>query len=283
MTDATEIKQRIRSLEEIPTLPAFFNKLMETLECESASIKDLAKIISEDPALTAKLLKLANSAYYGRFKTISTTDQAVATVGFNEIKTISLSIAVFGAFSSKISNQSLEEFWIHALMTATAIKQIGDRGQETSMDKLYFAGLLHDIGKLVLCLIIGNDYLRLLSTAEAGDLTLLIEKEHYGVTHAIVGKLLAERWHFPNDLKELIAYHHVPMQPGLLRPRSIATIYVGDFIAHSRNECVVPSEPDDMVRRSMDLLEINDDDILATCEKVSLEEARIRETFSLIA
>ncbi|XOV88317.1 MAG: HDOD domain-containing protein [Pseudomonadota bacterium] len=283
MSDATELKQKIRSLEEIPTLPAFFNKLMETIECENASVKDLAKIISEDPALTSKLLKLANSAYYGRFKTISTTDQAVATVGFNEIKTISLSIAVFGAFSSKITNQSLENFWIHALMTATAIKLIGNRGQETSMDKLYFAGLLHDIGKLVLCLLIGNDYLRLLSTVDSGDLTLDIEKTHYGVTHATVGKWLAERWHFPNDLKELIAHHHVPMQSGLLRPRSIATIYVGDFIAHSRADCVMPDDSNNMVRRSMDLLELNDDDVLSTCERVTREEERIRETFSLIA
>lgn len=286
MNKAEEIRKRVRSLDEIPTLPAFFTKLMETIENDRASVRDLANIVGEDPALASKILKLANSAYYGRFKKVATAEQAVATVGFNEIKTISLSIGVFGSFSDRISNECLMSFWVHALTTATAIRCLGDRGQESTIDKLYFGGLLHDIGKLVLTLLFGDEYLSISSSAPIKCRAPLDqEKDTFGANHGQVGKWLAERWHFPNELGEIIAYHHYPRKSGLLRPRSIASVYLGDFIAHSAGslETIDREEMDPLLLHTIELLEIRDDELLDVCSKVSAESERIRETFSLIS
>jgi HD-like signal output (HDOD) protein len=285
MSNAQELKTKLRKLEEIPTLPGFFAKIMETLESDRASVKDLAVIIGEDPALTSKIFRLSNSAYYGRFKKVATIEQAVSTVGFNEIKTISLSIGVFSSFSEKLSLSTLQGFWIHALTTATAIRAIGDKGQESSLEKIYFGGLLHDIGKLVMTLLIGDDYLIALDQGADDDRVLLrAEKDHFGVHHAQVGKWLGERWHFPNELNEFIQYHHHPDRGTLLRPRSVATIFISDHVAHNVGMTEFNREEQDpRLVHALELLEISDDGLVEVCDKVRDQEQRIAETFSLIS
>jgi HD-like signal output (HDOD) protein len=281
MSSAEEIKKRIRKLEEIPTLPEFFNKIMETIESERTSVKDLAKIIGQDPALTSKIFKLSNSAYYGRFKKVSTVEQAVTTVGFKEIKTISLSIAVFGSFSDKIGVQNLQKFWIHAMTTAAAIQTIGERNQESALEKIYFGGLLHDIGKLVFTLLFGEEYFK--NIAEQGDVPELeAEKSIYGVNHTQVGKWLSDRWHFPSELNELITYHHHPARSTLLRPRSVATVYVGDYVSH-HTELEELGEVPANLQHSMDVLDLTNDELLGICQQVNEQQETIRETFSLIS
>ena len=289
MSTPEEIKQRIRKLEEIPTLPTFFNKIMETLESERASVKDLAVTISQDPALTAKVFKLANSAYYGRFKKVSTVEQAVSTIGFNEIKTVSLSIAVFGSFSSKITTKTLQDFWMHALTVATAIQQVGARNQESSLDKVYFGGLLHDIGKLVFTMLFGDDYFAAIKEANADLPPLALEKKVYGVNHAQVGKWLCERWHFPSELGELIANHHQPTRRSLLRPKSVATVYVADYISHNMDQVLSTGADvafdtgnDPTIAHCLNVLQVSTEELASMFGKVGEQQERIKETFSLI-
>ena len=116
----------------------------------------------------------------------------MTTVGFQEIKTISLSIAVFGSFSHL---KNLEDFWVHAMTTAQAIREIGDRNQESPVDKVYFGGLLHDVGKLVLTMLLGDEYLALTQQAEDSTSLLALEKAAYGASHSgrwtLVGRTLA--------------------------------------------------------------------------------------------
>ncbi|MEM7364470.1 MAG: HDOD domain-containing protein [Pseudomonadota bacterium] len=286
MSNPEEIKTKLRKLEEIPTLPGFFARMMETIDSDKTSVGDLAHIIGEDPALTAKVFKLANSAFYGRFKKVATMEQAVSTIGFNEIKTIALSIGVFGAFSDRISKAMLEAFWVHALTSATTVRAIGDRDQETSVEKVYFGALLHDIGKLVLTMIVGDEYVSAMSNCEgANDLTTLrVEKDTFGVHHAQVGKWLSDRWHFPNELVEVIAFHHQPHRPTLLRPRSVATVFVSDFISHNlhKEEIVIPDD-DTRLSGSLSALGIDEADIETIRSRVLRQEEKINETFALVA
>jgi HD-like signal output (HDOD) protein len=285
MSRAGEIKGRIRRLEQVPTLPGFFNKIVETVADDRTSAKDLAEIISMDQALTAKVLRLANSAYYGRFRKVSTVEQAVTIVGFNEVKSVSLSVAVFGSFSRRLPLQSLESFWVHALSCATAVKAIGDRGQEMSLEKVYFGGLLHDIGKLVLNLLFGSDYLAIIAaSAQEGCALHEAEESTYGVHHAQVGEWLAERWHFPTDLSESIAYHHQPLQTGLIGPKAVATVYLANWIANQpviREVSVTPADP--MHQEVLDLLEVKDEETGRLYQAVNAEEAKIRDMLSLIS
>jgi len=165
MSRIANIQERIRRLDEIPTLPGLFRRIGVGIGDDRASAKDIASIISEDRALTAKILKLANSAYYGSFKQVSTVEQAVTVVGFNEVKSASLSITVFSKFSKKIPMEILARFWVHSLASATAVNAMGGRGQELGAEKTYIGALLHDIGKLALHVLLGEDYLSLVNQA----------------------------------------------------------------------------------------------------------------------
>ena len=285
MASAQEIRSQARRLEEVPTLPSFFNMVVETIADDRSRAKDLAEIISKDQALTAKILRLANSAYYGRFREVSTVEQAVTIVGFNEIRSVSLSVAVFGSFSRHLPPRTLESFWVHALSCSAAVKAIGDRGQEFSVEKIYFAGLLHDIGKLALNLLFGDDYLSISKVASReGCEVHEIEERTYGVQHAKVGEWLAERWHFPSDLLESIAYHHQPLRTGLVRPKVVATVYLADWFAKQSamgEDTIVPLDPRCM--EVLNLLKVQELETVQICREVAAEEVKIREMLSLIS
>ena len=279
MTNASELKSRIRRMDEIPTLPVFFNKIMETLECDRASAADLSRIIEQDPALMAKIFRLSNSAYYGRFKKVATINQAVTTVGFNEVKAISLGIAVFGTFSGI---RNIEEFWLHAMSTAAAVRLIGERNQETGLDKVYSGGLLHDVGKLVMTQLLGDKYLGL--AVDGGDAKTHLEAERstFGADHAQVGRLVAERWHFPAELVELISSHHFPLRRSVLRPRAVATVFVADYVAHLSLHEGEPPPLSENEQRIFDLIGITTAEVNDITEKVRMEQERIIETFALV-
>lgn len=286
MSNPEEIKTKLRKLEEIPTLPGFFARIMDSIDSDRTSVGDLAGIIGEDPALTAKVFKLANSAFYGRFKKVATMEQAVSTIGFNEIKTIALSIGVIGAFSDRVSKTALEPFWVHALTCATTARAIGERDQESSLDKIYFGSLLHDIGKLVLTMIVGEEYITALRDCpDDNDIAKLrVEKETFGVHHAQVGKWISDRWHFPNELVEVIAHHHQPHRPTLLRPRSVATVFLSDFITHNLHKETIEIPADDpRLSCSLAALGINETDIDGIRNRVIRHEEKINETFALVA
>ncbi len=281
MDNSEEIRKKIRTLEEIPTLPGYFATLMSSLDDDRVGAKELAQIISQDASLTSKVLKLANSAFYGRFKRIATAEQAVMTVGFREIKTIVMSIGLFGAFSNKISEATLLKFWVHALLSASAIQLIGDRKQEMSVEKLYFGGLLHDIGKFVFCILYGDEYLALAARCdEEGRELIAEEKALYGMNHGTVGGWLAERWHFPSELQEVISHHHAPKKTGVIRPRSIATVFIADQISQQEFELEL-TDPD--VSYCCSQLGLRSNDIEQIIAKLERERDRVSETFSLVS
>jgi putative nucleotidyltransferase with HDIG domain len=284
MSRAREIRGRIRRLEEIPTLPEFFNRLMETIEDDRCSARDLAAIITEDQALTSKILKLANSAYYGCFRRVGTIEEAVTLIGFNEVKSASLSVAVFGSFSKKLPLEMLQDFWVHALSCATATRAIGDRRQEVSLEKLYVGALLHDIGKLVLNLLFGSEYIRALElAAQQGCPLHEAEKEVFTVQHAQVGGWLAERWHFPDELVEVLQRHHHPFQADVLRPRAVLTVWLADCVANQSGGEGVTDASTEGLDRGLNELRMNPEEMAAVSQNVREQQGRIQEIFSLIS
>jgi len=286
MNRIANIQERIRRLDEIPTLPGLFRKIVAVIGDDRASAKDLASIISDDQALTAKVLKLANSAYYGSFKQVSTVEQAITIVGFNEVKSASLSITVFGKFSKKIPMETLARFWVHSLASATAINAIGGRGQELGVEKMYIGALLHDIGKLALHVLLGEDYLTLLNQAARESCPVLeMEKRVLACHHAQVGEWLAQKWHFPQDLKELIAYHHHPFRGELRQPKTVATIYLANdlakrFVGAGMRETALDPMIVDRVR---EVLAVTSDDVEQVGEYIKSRENMFTEMTSVLS
>jgi putative nucleotidyltransferase with HDIG domain len=285
MSRIANIQERIQRLDEIPTLPGLFRKIVAVIEDDRASVKDLASIISDDQAVTAKVLKLANSAYYGCFKQVSTVEQAVTVVGFNEVKSASLSITVFGKFSKKIPMGTLARFWVHSLASATAVNSMGGRGQELGVEKIYVGALLHDIGKLVLHVVLGEDYLSLLNQAASESCPLLeMEKRVLGCHHAQVGEWLAQKWHFPQDLKEVIAFHHHPFRGGLLQPKTVATIYLANHLA-KRFVGIgsLESASDPTLDQVLQVLRVNGEEMEQMGEYIKSRERMVTEMTSIIS
>jgi len=285
MSRASNILDRIRRLDEIPTLPGLFRKIVAVLDDDRASARELAAIISDDQALTAKILKLANSAYYGRFRQVSTVEEAVMVVGFNEVKSASLSITVFGKFSRKIPMETLAGLWVHSLASATAVNALGGRGQEIGLEKMYVGALLHDIGKLVLHVVLGEDYLTLMNQAASESCLLLeLEKSVLGCHHAQVGEWLAQKWHFPHDLKEVIAFHHQPLRGGLQQPKAIATIYLVNHLAKRFvGTGSVAATPDPTLDRVLQVLGVSSDEVEQTGDYIKSREGLFTEMASVIS
>lgn len=285
MSQATNILDRIRRLHEVPTLPGLFRKIVAVLDDDRASVRDLAPIISEDQALTAKILKLANSAYYGRFRQVSTVEEAVMVVGFNEVKSASLSITVFGKFAKKIPKKTLVGLWVHCLASATAVNAMGGRGQEIGLEKMYIGALFHDIGKLVLHVVVGEDYLSLMNQAARESCKLLdLEKSVLGCHHAQVGDWLAQKWHFPHDLKEIIAFHHHPFRAGLQRPKTIATVYLANHLAKRFvGTELLEATRDPTVDQILQMLGVAGDEVEQTGEYIKGQQGLFTEMASVIS
>ena len=213
-----DIRRIIKRVDDLPTLPLTVLRITELVNNPKSSARDLARVITGDQVLTARLLKLVNSAFYGFPQRISTVAGAIVLLGFDAIRNLLLTTSLFDFFSQ--GNRatypiSREQLWDHSLGCAVGAKVIGHFIRYEKVEELFVAGLLHDIGKIVEMLFMPEEFSRITDLAET-EHTLLVaaEREVLGFTHAQVGQLLTERWNLPVKLGRVIACHHDPEQAG---------------------------------------------------------------------
>jgi HD-like signal output (HDOD) protein len=209
--DRDEIKLTIRNVKNLPTLPGVATRILQVTQDTGSSAIELANIIRNDPTVSAKVLNLANSSFYGFSQRITTIPQAVVVLGFDMIRSLALGVSVFHALAAKTSEPSFEwdGFWLHSIGCGTAAKivarDLGIRDEGT----LFVAGLLHDLAKVFLDLHFRDSYHEVMKKVEAGEgPSYEIEREVMGVDHAEIGAWLAFRWKFPDLLLNPIAGHH---------------------------------------------------------------------------
>ena len=201
-------------IEELPTLPAVIPKLLSLMDNPKSSAADVTEVISHDPAMTAKLLKVANSAYYGFPAKISDLKHAVALLGFNLVKSLAISIGVIKNFprGKQSAYFSASGLWLHSLVVATVIQDMGHRfySRDDNHDYLFIIGLLHDLGKVVLDQFFPELFNEVLEKANAGEHVKLhrIEQEIIGIDHCEGSAMLLTRWKFPPKIVQPIAGHH---------------------------------------------------------------------------
>lgn len=196
---------------ELTPLPAIAMQVMRVAEDDRFSAYDLAAVISADQALTAKLLRLANSAYYGFSRRISTVRDAVVLLGFREVKSAATAAALVDMTADRSNVQgpfSIDLFWGHAIACAVVADVIARETGMANIEEAFTAGILHDIGLLALSA--HDERLPGLVQRALGQNVRLIdlEREELGFTHADVGRRIAERWHFPPQLVDAIGLHH---------------------------------------------------------------------------
>ncbi len=221
MTEGTiknsDIVTLVNNAIELPTVPEVLVKLNEVISCTESSADDVAAVISKDPAVATNILRIVNSAYYGLQVRVSSVPLAVSVMGFEMTKKVALKAAVFSVFAKEA--QAIKQFdplafWRHSIFTGVAARTLGEsssRFSEHHPEDLYVAGLLHDIGKIILVEKASSSYLPILDQAAAGERSEIeIETDTLGYNHADLGSVLAIKWFLSEDLAVAIRYHHTP-------------------------------------------------------------------------
>ena len=230
----------VDSMEDLPTLCAVAVQLLQLTHDESSRATAIARVIESDQSLTARLLRLVNSSAYNFNSEITTVSRAVVALGFNTIRSMALGMAVADLFPVSKENDAfdLREFWKHSLACAVCAEMLAERsGKRIEKDEAFVAGLLHDIGKLILSTCLKDKYGALVKRAREDDRSILeVEQEELGATHSEVGKWLAERWGLPDVLTQVIWLHH--QAPGSIEgnnflPPLISVVHVSDALARS--------------------------------------------------
>lgn len=232
VTDPIKI---IGKIEDLPTLPRTVLKITELVNDPKSSAKDLARIITDDQVLTARLLKLVNSSFYGFPQRISTVTGAIVLLGFDAIRSLLLTTSVFDIFTNKNrkNRHYQEQFWDHSLGCAVGAKVIGNYLRHDKIEELFVSGLLHDIGKIVEMMFLPNEFAAVVSTIQKENVLMIAaEDKVLGYNHTEVGRLLAERWNLPTKLVHIIAYHHQPDLAGGFTMEA-AIVHLADIFCRS--------------------------------------------------
>jgi len=229
------LKTIVRRIDDLPTLPRSVFRITELVNNPTSSAKDLAKVITDDQVLTARLLKLVNSSFYGFPRRIATVTGAVVLLGFDAIRNLLLTTSIFEVFtnSNRMSRYNREQLWDHSLGCAIGAKVIGEALHYEKIEELFVSGLLHDIGKIVEMILLPKDFSKITAMVETGkDMMADAEEQILGYTHAEVGKLLAETWNLPPNLIEAIAHHHQP-NGGRKFAQEIAIVHLADILCRA--------------------------------------------------
>jgi putative nucleotidyltransferase with HDIG domain len=188
-------------------------KMMELVGSEDASVRELQKVISADQALTARILKMANSVFYSFDQKISTLSHAIVILGFRAVQSMAIAASSRSLFVKRGAQFGLKEklLWEHSVGVAMGCRQISREISYPQEELAFIAGLLHDIGKAVLSQVIPKKYGRVVERVHKGEGSFAeIERDVLGFDHSHIGALIAQKWNFSWDLVEAIAYHHSP-------------------------------------------------------------------------
>jgi len=281
------IRLDLRNIRNLKTLPVIAIRIQEVATDAGASANQLAEVVAQDQATSAKVLSLANSAFYGFSRKISTIRQAVVVLGFDTIRSLALSVAVYDTFSepSGVVNFDREAFWMNSIGCGTASRLVAKEMELRDRGTYFSAGLLHDLGKIILDMHSSDQYRDVVAqVAASGRPARDVELELLDIDHSEVGGLLAQQWKFPEVLVNPISFHHDPLSANPEFLRETLVVHLGDILARRADigmgtESRVP-EPVDLVYSELGLSDDQIDRI-----EVDLEEEKdpILEFLSLLS
>ncbi|MCK5569963.1 MAG: HDOD domain-containing protein [Spirochaetes bacterium] len=232
--DDKELIRLNRYIDSMPSLSITVSKILEVTKNPQSTAKDLNKVISLDPVLVGKVLKLINSAYYGLQNKVTSLVTAIIMLGMNTIKNLALSTAVLGNMKKESSFKSLnvDGFWRHSIAVGVLSKLIAEKiGVPAARREEYFiGGLLHDIGKIPLNELFEESYMKAIRTADLRKAMLLdMEREIIGITHTEVGKMIAEKWNLTGETTECLLHHHDPNTSSEQNYKLVASVYAANI------------------------------------------------------
>jgi putative nucleotidyltransferase with HDIG domain len=214
--NSLDVIQVVRRIRDLPPLPSIVLDLISSFEREDIDVGVLAEKISRDQALSAKMLRLANSSFYGLPSKVGTVNQAIVVLGFDAARALAVASNVIESFEAGQAGEiDVAEFWRHSIATALCARGLA-RHAGLPQDHAFIAGLLHDIGRLVLASGFPEHYAQVAAYCDREQASLCdAEAGVLGLDHQQVGRLLGEAWKFPAAIQRAIAEHHRPAGPGL--------------------------------------------------------------------
>lgn len=229
------LKSLVSQIKSLPCLPSVYVELMDQLKSEEASIQKIGQIISRDVGMSAKVLQLVNSSFFGTKKHLATPAQAVVYLGFDTIRALVISVHVFSQFdASALETFSIEKIFDHSMKTSAFAKQIARlaKADPKTVDYSFMAGLLHDIGKVVLAVSLPQRYREVLALRASRKWTAWeAENSLLGTSHGEVGAYLLGLWGLPDPVVEAVAYHHNPGRCVNQKFSPLTAVHLADFLA----------------------------------------------------
>ncbi len=201
----------VGKVDELPSLPQVVIRVMELTEDPDSTAFDINEVLSQDQNMTAQVLRMANSIYYGYSRRIATVTDAIIHIGFNAVRSIVLAASVSKILKRELEGYSMGqgELWVHSQCAAVFARLLAKKVKFRSVELAYTATLLHDIGKLILNSYMNEAYQEVIDTVNRDRISFdQAEAAILGFNHAEVGGKVAEKWNLPGDLVEAIALHH---------------------------------------------------------------------------
>jgi putative nucleotidyltransferase with HDIG domain len=234
MADNEKIVELVRGVEGLVTLSHVFVRINQLIDDPDSSMADIAKAVGQDPSFTVRLLRVANSSFYGFPSSIDTVEKAVSVIGTGRIRSLALSMSVASSFAGLPNDLvAMDDFWRHSLYCAVIARILARRAGKCDPEAVFTAGLLHDVGELVIFNRLPEQakeaLLRVLDSVD--DLPIFeAERQTMGFDHAQVGAELAHQWNLPSMLTECIGCHH-SIGEAQDYPREVALVHLANILA----------------------------------------------------
>ncbi len=227
------IAQRLDKIKDLPPMPNTLQKVLEEMDSIASSAKRLEVIVRQDPVLATKILKVANSPAYGMSGQVQTISHAVVVLGFEEVRNLVIGISLTQAFGQ---NADLKEFparemWLHCIGVATVSMEIATLLGDMEPEECFTMGLIHDIGRFLMCSFFPEDLKRILKLQEERQIPLYMAEEEYGFSHTEAGAYIATKWNLNERMISAVRYHHRPRSAGP-EEKACAVVFLADQLCH---------------------------------------------------
>lgn len=258
---ANTFKSNLQKIEKLPTLPETAHHVLNLTNDPLLSIDELKGIIERDPAISARVISVANSAFFGSSVRTNMLDDAIVRIGINNVKSIAVGISVLTLFGENKITSDYKRLFNHSVIVGLTARSLAKKFRTIIGENILLDGLLHDLGYLVLNSYFPEVYQNMLDSFQCSRSLLDAEKNIIGYSHAEIGFWLAEQWNLPNTVLDTILYHHTP---SLSRnnAKRVAVIHIADYIVSK--DIFSPFEKDpgySLDHGTREILGISDNDL----------------------
>ncbi len=235
-----KLKALASKLKVVPSFPALYLEIMKLIDSPNSSLESIAEIIVRDPGITAKMLQVANSAAFGAAERIHDPAQAVQQLGMNTVRSLVLSAHVYESFApSPIKGFSVDKLWSHLMKCGNSARAIMhfEHADVADIEDAFTAGILHDIGKLMLADSMPKEFQQALKLSAERQVSLHeVEMEIFGATHAGLAAYLLGLWGLPASIVEAVAFHHTPEMSTNVQFGPLTAVHVANAFEHGKDE-----------------------------------------------